>query len=42
MNSLIAGQLDRIPRGSLAQNMHRAAYEQVPPNAPGCHLAGNE
>ena len=37
MNLLIADELDGIPRGSLAQNMYRAAYEQARLNALGSH-----
>jgi hypothetical protein len=37
MNPLIAYELGRIPRGSLAQNMYRAAYEQARLNALGSH-----
>lgn len=35
MNPIIADELDRIPRGSLAQNAYRAAYEQARENALG-------
>jgi len=37
MNPLIAQELDRIPRGSLPQNIYRAAYEQARLNACGSH-----
>ncbi len=37
MNALITDELDGIPRGSLAQNMYRAAYEQARLNALGSH-----
>jgi hypothetical protein len=35
MNPTIAAELGRIPRGSLAQNMYRSAYEQARLNALG-------
>lgn len=35
MNASIAQELDLIPRGSTAQNMYRAAYEQARTNALG-------
>lgn len=33
MNAVIAEELNRIPRGSLPQNLYRAAYEQARLNA---------
>lgn len=35
MNPLIVEELDRIPRGDLAQNAYRAAYVDVRQNALG-------
>lgn len=35
MNPLIADELDRIPRGDLAQNAYRAAYVDARQNALG-------
>jgi hypothetical protein len=37
MTLLIVDELGRIPRGNLAQNMYRAAYEQARLNALGSH-----
>jgi hypothetical protein len=35
VNHLAAGELERIPRGNLAQNLYRAAYQQARLNALG-------
>jgi hypothetical protein len=35
MDSKVASELERIPRGSLSQNLYRAAYEQARLNAVG-------
>jgi hypothetical protein len=37
MNAVIAQELSGTPRGSLPQNMYRAAYEQARLNALGSH-----
>lgn len=37
MNPLIAEELDRIPRGDLAQNSYRAAYADARQSALGSH-----
>jgi hypothetical protein len=37
MDSKLASELIRIPRGSLSQNLYRAAYEQARLNALGSH-----
>lgn len=35
LNALVAGELRGLPRGSLAQNLYRAAYEQARLNSLG-------